>query len=52
VVILRAVEGLTTLEAAQELGEAPNTVSHRYRRAIEKLRAIVPNSLFDELSDE
>src|SRR5262245_16381349 len=49
VVLLRAVEGLTNLEAAQELDEPPNTVSHRYRRAIEKLRAIVPDSLFDEL---
>jgi RNA polymerase sigma-70 factor (ECF subfamily) len=52
VVLLRAVEGLTNLEAAQELAEAPNTVSHRYRRAIEKLRAIVPDSMFDELLDE
>jgi RNA polymerase sigma-70 factor, ECF subfamily len=52
VVILRAVEGLTNLEAAQELGEPPNTVSHRYRRAMEKLRAIVPDSLFDELLEE
>jgi RNA polymerase sigma-70 factor (ECF subfamily) len=52
VVLLRAVEGLTNLEAAHELGEAPNTVSHRYRRAIDKLRAIVPDSLFDELLDD
>jgi RNA polymerase sigma-70 factor (ECF subfamily) len=52
VVLLRAVEGLTNLDAAHELGEAPNTVSHRYRRAIEKLRAIVPDSLFDELLDD
>src|SRR5262245_27857845 len=44
VILLRAVEGLTNVEAAQELAEAPNTVSHRYRRAIEKLRAIVPDS--------
>ena len=52
VVLLRAVEGLTNLEASRELGEEPNTVSHRYRRAIEKLRAIVPDSLFDDLLDE
>jgi RNA polymerase sigma-70 factor, ECF subfamily len=52
VVLLRAVEGLTNLEAAKELGETPNTVSHRYRRALQKLRAIVPDSLFDEISDE
>jgi RNA polymerase sigma-70 factor (ECF subfamily) len=52
VVLLRAVEGLTNVEAAQELGEAQNTVSHRYRRAIEKLREIVPDALFDELVDE
>jgi RNA polymerase sigma factor (sigma-70 family) len=52
VVILRAVEGLTNVEAAQEIGEAQNTVSHRYQRAIVKLREIVPDSLFDELLDE
>jgi RNA polymerase sigma-70 factor (ECF subfamily) len=52
VVLLRAVEGLTNLEAAKELGEPPTNVSHRYRRAIEKLRAIVPDSLFDDLLDE
>jgi RNA polymerase sigma factor (sigma-70 family) len=52
VVLLRAVEGLTNLEAARELAEPPNTVSHRYRRALDKLRAIVPDSLFDELIEE
>ena len=52
VVLLRAVEGLSNQDAARELGELPTTVSHRYRRALEKLREMVPNSFFDELSDD
>ena len=52
VVILRAAEGLSNQEAARELGELPTTISHRYRRALEKLREVVPNSFFDELSDD
>jgi RNA polymerase sigma factor (sigma-70 family) len=49
VVILRGVEGLGNREAAAELEELPNTVSHRYHRAIEKLRRSLPPSLFEEL---
>ena len=52
VVLLRAVEGLSNQEAAEEIGEPATTVSHRYRRALEKLRRIVPNSFLDELSSE
>jgi RNA polymerase sigma-70 factor, ECF subfamily len=48
VVLLRLVEGLTNEEAARESGEAPNTVSHRYRRALEKLRRALPESIWDE----
>jgi RNA polymerase sigma-70 factor (ECF subfamily) len=52
VILLRVAEGLSNDEVARELGEAPNTVSHRYRRALEKLRKAVPESLFDEVDDE
>ena len=51
VILLRVAEGLSNEEAAQELGEAPNTVSHRYRRALGKLREAVPRSFLDELSE-
>lgn len=51
IVLLRAVEGLENSEIADELGEAPNTISHRYRRALEKLRSVLPDSVFDELDD-
>jgi RNA polymerase sigma factor (sigma-70 family) len=50
VVLLRVAEGLSNEEAARELGEAPNTVSHRYRRALEKLRKAMPDSFFDDFS--
>src|SRR5262245_49179839 len=33
VILLRVAEGLSNEEASRELDEAPNTVSHRYRRA-------------------
>jgi RNA polymerase sigma factor (sigma-70 family) len=49
VVILRGIEGRPNGEVAELLGELPNTVSHRYRRALERLRAALPNSVFDEL---
>ena len=52
VILMRAVEGLTNQEAAAQLGEAPTTVSHRYRRALAKLRASMPGSFLDELQDD
>lgn len=52
IVLLRAVEGIDNREIAEELGESPNTVSHRYRRSLEKLRATLPDSVFDELLDD
>jgi RNA polymerase sigma-70 factor (ECF subfamily) len=48
VILLRLVEGLSNEEAAAELGEAPNTVSHRYRRALAKLREALPESMLDD----
>ncbi len=51
ILILRGIEGCTNQETADELNEPPNTVSHRYLRALEKLRNALPNSIFDELAD-
>jgi RNA polymerase sigma factor (sigma-70 family) len=48
-VVLRGIEGLTNEEAAAELGEKPNTVAQRYRRALQRLRERLPRSIFDEL---
>ena len=52
IVLLRAVEGVENRVIAEELGEAPNNVSHRYRRALERLREALPESVFDEWSDD
>ena len=49
VIVLRGIEGRSNREVAELLGELPNTVSHRYRRAIEELRLTMPRSVFDEL---
>lgn len=52
VILLRAVEGLSNVEAAAQLGEASTTVSHRYRRALTKLRWSLPKSFLDEIDDD
>lgn len=49
VVLLRGIEQLSNADAATLLGETPNAVSLRYRRALERLRARLPGSVFDEL---
>jgi RNA polymerase sigma-70 factor (ECF subfamily) len=51
VIILRLVEGVSNDEVARELGEAANTVSHRYRRALAKLREAMPESFLEELEE-
>jgi len=51
VVVLRGVEGRSNQEVAAEIGDAPGTVSKRYRRALVKLRAALGGSVFDELED-
>ena len=38
-------------DAAHELKEEPDTVSHRYQRALKKLRDALPSSVFEALSD-
>jgi RNA polymerase sigma-70 factor (ECF subfamily) len=52
IIILRIAEGLSNNEAALQLGEAPNTVSHRYQRALEKLRKALPESFFEDFDRE
>lgn len=51
ILVLRGVEQLSNRDAAQALGLADSTAAMRYRRALDRLRARVPASLFDELPD-
>ena len=51
VVILRGIEGLSNNDAAEVLGEHPDSISHRYRRALVKLRERLPSSILGELED-
>jgi len=50
VVILRGVEQSANETVARLLDMKPNTVSRRYRRALEKLRDRLPDSVFAELA--
>ncbi len=50
-VVLRAIEQRANEEVAELLGLAPNTASQAYRRALERLRARLPRSAFDELEE-
>lgn len=49
VVVLRGIEQRPFRDVAELLGVTENTATVRYRRALEKLRAELPGSLFDEL---
>lgn len=49
ILLMRAVEQSAVREVADELGMLPNTVAVRYRRALEKARQLMPESVFDEL---
>lgn len=49
VLVLRGVEQWSNREVAELTGELQNTVAVRYRRALERLRGCVPDSLLDEL---
>jgi RNA polymerase sigma-70 factor (ECF subfamily) len=51
VILLRVVEGLSNQEAARSLGEAPNTVSQRYSRALARLREALPESFLADLEE-
>ena len=52
VVILRGIEQGNNRDVATVLQLEPNTVAVRYRRALAKLRAELPDSIWDELGDE
>jgi len=49
VVVLRAIEQNPNQEVALLLGETPNTVAVRYKRALERLRHRLPDSIFHDL---
>lgn len=49
IIILRAVEGIPNKEVASDLGLEPATASKRYRRALERLRSQLGDSVFSEL---
>lgn len=52
VVVMRAIEGQPNDVVAAAVGLTPNAVSQRLRRAIEKLRATLPSSVFHDLADD
>ena len=47
--MLRLMEQLRNVEIAQLLGIPPNAVAIRYRKALERLRAILPADVFEEI---
>ena len=49
VLVLRLLEQRSNVEIAALLGIPRNTVAVRYRRALEKLRASVPASIFADV---
>ena len=51
IVVLRGIEEAPAAEVGAILGMKPNTVVVRYRRALAKLRAALPSSIFDDLDD-
>ena len=50
IVVLRGIEQVSNQEAAMVLGLPPATVSTRYRRALSKLKNMLPNSIFQDLA--
>jgi RNA polymerase sigma factor (sigma-70 family) len=49
VLLLRGIEQQSNQAAALLLGLSPETVKKRYQRALERLRARLPGSIFEEL---
>lgn len=45
-VIAIVLDGLTVSEYAEKIGDEPNNVSHRYRRAINKLKKVFEKTSF------
>lgn len=52
VIVLRGIEQNPVEDVALLLGQRPNTVTVRYRRALQRLRDRVPDAVFDELPEE
>lgn len=52
ILLLRGIEQQANNTVAVILQMKPQTVAMRYKRALEKLRALLPHSVFDELEDE
>ena len=51
IVIMRGVEMIPNHEVATRLGLRPNTVAAKYGRALDKLRSMLPESIFFELAE-
>jgi len=51
-IVARGLEHNPVQQIATVLGVTPNVVSVRYRRALEKLRAALPRSVFAEFPDD
>lgn len=52
VIVLRLVEQRSSIEVAAQCGITPGAVNVRLHRALERLRARLPDSVFDDLSAE
>lgn len=52
ILLLRGVEQRSPGEVAETLGLAASAASMRYRRALERLRAELPDSVFADLAEE
>jgi RNA polymerase sigma-70 factor, ECF subfamily len=50
VLILRGVERTPNQDVAALLGVPPNTIAVRYRRALERLKRVVPDDLYEALA--
>ncbi|MAE96548.1 MAG: hypothetical protein CL910_18020 [Deltaproteobacteria bacterium] len=50
-IVLRGIEQIRNRDVATILGEKPNTVAVRYKRALHRLRDLLPGSIFEEFSD-
>ena len=49
---LRGFDRLPVKDVATMLGMTPNNVAQRYRRALTRLRTLLPGTLFEDLHDE
>ena len=51
ILVLRGIEGRTNAFVAARVGMTAGNVAVRYHRALQKLRDLIPASIFDELED-